>query len=90
MPERGETFGRAVEGKILRWGNSYGIRITKRELHDAGLKPGQRVRIWVEYDPEMAPLPPLPTFKDPGFDATADHDAYLARRRSEELRSRRE
>lgn len=90
MPRSTKSLGKAVEGKILRWGNSYGIRITKRELQDAGLKPGERVRLWVEYDARQAPMPPLPTFKDPDFDATTEHDAYLARRRSEDLRRRRE
>lgn len=81
--------GRPVEGKILAWGNSYGVRITKQELQDAGLKPGQRVRLWIEDEAGQPKIPPSVKFRDPGFDATAEHDEYLAGKRSEELRRRR-
>ncbi len=37
--------------KILRWGNSYGIRLTKREVEEAGLHEGEEVVVDVKARP---------------------------------------
>lgn len=37
-----------IEAEIKEWGNSYGIRIPKREAEKAGLKPGDRIDVPLE------------------------------------------
>lgn len=32
-----------VEGKLLRWGNSYGIRLRKADVDKLGIRPGDRI-----------------------------------------------
>lgn len=34
-----------VEGRILAWGNSFGIRIRKEDLERSGLTPGAEVKV---------------------------------------------
>lgn len=36
-----------VEGRVLRWGNSYGVRISKADLERAGLKEGSKAIVRV-------------------------------------------
>jgi antitoxin component of MazEF toxin-antitoxin module len=40
-----------VNAKILRWGNSYGIRISKKEAEREGLREGQEVVIEIKAKP---------------------------------------
>lgn len=54
-----------MQATIKKWGNSYAIRLTRRDLDALHLRPGQRVRF------EVAPatggrvdLSGLPTFRD--------------------------
>lgn len=35
-----EDEGIVVTGKVLKWGNSYGLRLKKTDVERAGLKPG--------------------------------------------------
>lgn len=35
-------------GRLLRWGNSFGIRISKRDVEKLRLKEGQEVKIDIE------------------------------------------
>lgn len=40
-----------IEGRLLKWGNSYGIRISKKEVERLGLQPGQAVVARLEEPP---------------------------------------
>lgn len=72
-----------VEGKILRWGNSFGIRIRKGDLEDSGLQPDEEVLVRIERQPGELGLSGLPTFQS-GQETTAErHDAILGESRSE-------
>lgn len=50
----GETFKSSiiVYAKILKWGNSYGIRITKAQAKRLGLGPGDEVVVEVKARPD--------------------------------------
>jgi antitoxin component of MazEF toxin-antitoxin module len=62
-----------VTGRLLRWGNSFGIRLSKADVERLHLAPGQPVRILVEEDlPALDPRD-LPRF-DLGGDAADRHD----------------
>ncbi|MBI4392219.1 MAG: hypothetical protein HY556_00275 [Euryarchaeota archaeon] len=37
--------------KVLKWGNSYGLRITKEEARKAGLREGQEVVVEIKVRP---------------------------------------
>lgn len=73
-----------VEGKLLRWGNSYGIRIRKDDVEASDLRPGEEVVVRIEDQGGPLELSGLPTFSS-GHPDTADrHDAVLGEARSEE------
>lgn len=62
-----------VRGKLLRWGNSFGIRLSKREVEALRLRPGHEVRLLVEGDGPW--LDPLEAHRfDLGGDAAERHD----------------
>lgn len=62
-----------VTGRLLRWGNSFGIRLSKADVERLHLVPGHDVRILVEED--LPPLDPLDVRKyDLGGDAADRHD----------------
>lgn len=71
-----------VEGKILRWGNSYGVRIRKADLEGAGLEPGQEVvvRIGSQYD--AVDVSGVRTFRSGETDTAARHDDVLGEARA--------
>jgi hypothetical protein len=65
--------------QIKRWGNSFGVRLTKRDLADLGIREGETVKITVE---RVGPagridLSRLPLFTDPDPYASENHDKYL-------------
>lgn len=63
-------------GKILRWGNSYGIRLSKRDVEEAGLHEGEEVVVDVKArEGEKVPLDWLRTFSL-GEDLSIRHDEY--------------
>lgn len=41
-----------MHAKILEWGNSYGIRLTKAEAERLGLRPGDEVIVEVKAKPD--------------------------------------
>lgn len=73
-----------IEGKILEWGNSYGIRIAKGDLQREGLTPGEEVTVRIERGGEPVDLSDLPTFAGGRSDVSQRHDEFLARRALEE------
>ncbi len=57
--------------KVLKWGNSYGIRITKADAERLGLAPGDEVIVEVKAKPgDKIDLSGLPELKLGGL---ADH-----------------
>lgn len=62
--------------KILRWGNSYGIRLSKRDVEEAGLREGEEVVVEVKArEGEKVPLDWLYTYSG-GGDLSIHHDEY--------------
>lgn len=65
--------------EIKKWGNSLGIRLSRRELRKNGLKEGDLVRVSIEkVRPEGdVDLSRIPTFSDPDSQMSERHDRYL-------------
>ena len=68
--------------KALRWGNSYALRITKRDFERLGLHEGQTVGVELVPEGRRIDVGHF-TFSDPGFDSM-DHDRELYGWRSDE------
>lgn len=66
-----------VEGKVLAWGNSYGIRLKKADLDAAGIAPGSEVVIHIEKKPAKIDLSWVRTIKGGASDVSERHDEYL-------------
>lgn len=65
-----------VRGKLLAWGNSYGIRLSKEDVQRFGLRPSHEVRIRLEIDGEPLRVEDLPSFDLGG--AADRHDELFA------------
>jgi antitoxin component of MazEF toxin-antitoxin module len=65
--------------KIKKWGNSFGVRLTKKELEEYGLKEGDKIKIMIEkVKPEKGiDLSDIPTFSELDERASEHHDMYL-------------
>lgn len=64
--------------KVKKWGNSFAIRLTKKELEELDLKKGDEVKIEIKkIEPENVDLDDLPTFYDEDDRASEHHDRYL-------------
>lgn len=74
-----------LEGKILEWGNSYGIRIRKADLERSGLGPGDTVSVRIEGAEDRVDLSDLPTFAGGRSDVSRHHDRVLADALAEEV-----
>lgn len=73
-----------IEGKLLRWGNSYGIRIKKDDVEASDLHPGEEVVVRIEHGGGRLDLSELPTFSSGHADTGDRHDAVLGEARSDE------
>jgi hypothetical protein len=68
-----------VHAKVQRWGNSYGVRLQKRDVEALGLKEGALVEL------KIAPrkggpgldVSTMPTFHDPDPLLSIHHDDIL-------------
>lgn len=78
-----------AQARILKWGNSYGIRIRKQDLERAGLKPGEEAIIRIEGKNDRIDLSHIRFFKSGRHDISERHDEELAKGRTRELRGRR-
>jgi len=78
-----------VKGRILRWGNSYGIRLRRAELKKAGLSPGSEATVRMAKEHSRVDLSGLPAFKGGGPDDSVQHDELLARARVAAMRKRK-
>jgi antitoxin component of MazEF toxin-antitoxin module len=67
--------------KIKKWGNSFGVRITKKELEEYGLKEGEEVKVKIEkvIPKKEVDLSNLPTFTETDEKVSEHHDQYLYR-----------
>ena len=67
--------------KIKKWGNSFGVRITKKELEEYSLKEGEEVKVKIEkvIPKKEVDLSNLPTFTETDERVTEHHDQYLYR-----------
>lgn len=73
--------------RILRWGNSYGIRLSKAEVEALGLGEGKDVQ--VELKRKAYDWSKIAVFHgDDGYDCT-DHDEVLYQGWLEDQRARR-
>ncbi len=78
-----------IRGRILRWGNSFGIRLRRAELKRAGLSPDSEAVVRLVKKSERIDLSGLPTFRGGQPDDALRHDDLLARARLRSLREKR-
>lgn len=78
-----------VEGKILAWGNSYGVRIRKEDLERAGLAAGAEVKVRIETGGGKIDLSGLPVFHGGDPRDSERHDELLAEARFADLERKR-
>jgi hypothetical protein len=69
-------MGAIVTGKLLKWGNSYGIRISKGDVERQGLMVGQEFDV-VPHAPQKVDLSHIRTFKGPAKFPGWSHDDVL-------------
>ena len=69
-----------IRGKILKWGNSAGLRISREDLRESGLHIGQEATFRLEDKDGKVDLTGLPTFRSPDgrTDVSINHDEILA------------
>jgi hypothetical protein len=67
-----------LRGKVLRWGNSFGLRLSKRDLERLHIQPGSEIPVLVTTPGE--PMDPMdaPTFHL-GGQAARDHDELFGK-----------
>lgn len=64
--------------KVLRWGNSYGIRLSKEDAEREGLREGQEIVIEIKArEGGKIDLLDLPSF-NLGGETPERHDEYIA------------
>ena len=63
--------------KALRWGNSYGLRVTKADFERAGLQVGQELDVHVGGKPAKVDLSHLRVFTGPDRFPGWSHDDVL-------------
>lgn len=73
-----------LRAKLLRWGNSYGVRISKADVERLGVHPGDELDVEVLPKRGKVDLSFLGTFRDGG--AGAEHDRLLDESLDEDLR----
>lgn len=73
-----------VKGRLLRWGNSVGVRISRRDVRRLRLREGSDVTLRIESKPSDVDLGPLPVFHGKGTEGK-HHDQILGRGRSQDV-----
>lgn len=73
-----------VKGRLLRWGNSLGVRISKRDARRLRLREGAAVTVRIASEPGEIDLSALPTVHGKGTEGR-DHDKILGAGRKKEL-----
>jgi len=77
-----------MTGRVLEWGNSFGIRLRKSDLEDAGLTPGEEVTIRIERKLSRIDLSGVPAFSGGAPEDSQRHDDLLGEARSAARRLR--
>lgn len=77
-----------IEGKILEWGNSYGIRLKKADVEEEGLRPGEEITVRIVGKEAAVDLSDLPILSGGRSDVSTRHDEYLAKGLEQERRGR--
>lgn len=73
-----------IKGRLLRWGNSYGLRLSRKDVERLHLRPDSTVEVNVDVTPgDKITVDQLPSF-DLGGDAADRHDELFARAALEE------
>lgn len=65
-----------VKGRLLRWGNSVGVRVSKRDARRLGLREGAEITVRIESEPGLVDLSGLRTVHGKGTEGR-DHDKIL-------------
>ena len=76
-----------IEGRVLRWGNSYGVRLSKADLERAGLKEGAKATVRLRAG--KIDLSHVTFYKGGRPDDSLRHDELLGEYRWKRLRARR-
>lgn len=74
-----------VKGRLLRWGNSVGVRISKRDARRLRLREGADITLRIESEPSLVDLTVLPTLHGRGTEGR-DHDKILGAARQKGMR----
>lgn len=75
-----------VEGRILEWGNSYGIRVRKADLERAGLAPGEEAIVRIARRSDKVDLSHVRFLRGDRSDVSERHDEYLGEARLADLK----
>lgn len=73
-----------VKGRLLKWGNSMGVRIPKSDARRLNLREGADVTVRIESSPSAVDLTDVPVLHGSGREAR-DHDKILGQARRREL-----
>ncbi len=73
------------KAKALKWGNSYGFRVTKGDFERARIQVGQEVDLQVGGEAGKVDLSHIPTFRSGDRFAGRDHDEILYEARLEKM-----
>jgi hypothetical protein len=73
-----------IKGRLLRWGNSIGVRISMRDARRLRLRQGADVVLRIESEPSPVDISGLPTAHGKGTEGR-DHDKILGAARRKEL-----
>lgn len=88
-PKKPDEKTDIIEAKVLRWGNSYGLRIGKKELEAAGLKPGEEIRVEI-LGPTDVDISHVRFIEGGEPDLSERHDKILADARARRLHGGKE
>jgi len=80
---------RIIKARILKWGNSYGLRIHKADLERLGLRPGEEALVRLEGRSGPVDLSELPTFKGGRPDDSLRHDELLGEARQKAIKGKK-
>lgn len=67
----------SMTGKLLKWGNSYGVRLAKADVEAAGFRVGDELHVQLGGHPARRDLSKMWTFAGPDAHGSRDHDRIL-------------
>lgn len=73
-----------IKGRLLRWGNSVGVRISRRDARRLRLREGSDVTVRIQSEPSKVDLSVLPILHGKGTEGR-DHDKVLGAARSRDV-----